>query len=105
MGRFYGAIGFISTYESEPGIWETKSIERKYYGTVQKRSYRWDSSSHINDDLNVSNVISIIADSYLLKNAYAMKYIEFSGSKWKISSFEIDRPRITLTIGGLYNGE
>jgi hypothetical protein len=32
-----------------------------------------------------------------------MKYIEFMGARWKITSVEVKHPRLILTIGGVYN--
>lgn len=105
MARFSGKIGFIKSKETEPGVWENETIERTYYGDITRAVRRWDKSENINDDVNVNNSISIVADSYIYNNIYAMKYIRWMGALWKIESFEIQRPRISLTIGGLYNGE
>jgi hypothetical protein len=34
-----------------------------------------------------------------------MRYVEFMGAKWKVSSVDATkRPRLVLTLGGLYNG-
>ena len=32
-----------------------------------------------------------------------MRYVEFMGAKWKISSVEVQYPRLILTVGGVYN--
>ena len=32
-----------------------------------------------------------------------MKYIEFMGTKWKITSVEKLYPRLILIVGGVYN--
>ena len=32
-----------------------------------------------------------------------MKYIEFEGTKWKITNVEVRYPRLNLTVGGIYN--
>lgn len=104
MSRFYGEIGFISTIESEPGIWTDKMIERKYRGEIKKNFRKWSSSEHLNDDVNISNTVSVLADTYMYNNIYAMKYIRLGGVLWKITDIEIQRPRLILSIGGLYNG-
>ncbi len=33
-----------------------------------------------------------------------MKYVRWQGERWRITNIEIQRPRIVLTIGGIYNG-
>ena len=106
MAKFYGAIGFAETVETDPGIWEEKIVERSYSGDVIRNIRKLQSSSNsVNDNINVSNSISIVADPYAEQNMYAMRYVVFKGSKWKISSVDVNYPRLILTIGGLYNAE
>ena len=105
MGRFYGQIGFLITEETVPGVWTEKIDERPYYGDVLKHKMNWNSSEHLNDNITLNNDISILADSFAYKNVGAMKYVSWKGACWKISSAEIEYPRIRLTIGGVYNGE
>lgn len=104
MAKFYGTIGFAETVETDPGIWEEKIVEHSYYGDVIRniRNLQTPSDS-VNDNINVSNEISIVADPYATQNMYAMRYIVFQGAKWKITSVTVSYPRLTLTIGGLYN--
>lgn len=104
MAKFYGVIGFASTVETDPGIWEETITERNYYGDVVRNMRMLQTpSSTVNDNVNISNEISIVADPYAELNVYAMRYVEFKGNKWKITNADINYPRITLTIGGLYN--
>lgn len=104
MAKFYGVIGFASTVETDPGIWEETITERHYYGDVVRNMRMLQTpSSTVNDNVNISNEISIVADPYAELNVYAMRYVEFKGNKWKITNADINYPRITLAIGGLYN--
>lgn len=105
MAKFYGNIGYIKTVETEPGVWEEEVIERPYYGDLTKNTFRSQSSGGVNDDINISNTISVIADPYANENFHYMKYVVFMGAKWKITNADIQYPRIHLTIGGVYNGE
>ena len=59
--------------------------------------------STLNDDINVANEISIVADPYANQNFHLMKYVEFMGTKWKITTVEVQYPRLILSIGGVYN--
>ena len=82
MSKWYGAIGFAETEEIEPGVWRSVVTEKSYFGDVI--SNRWNrqvSSNSTNDDINISNSISIVADPY------AVQY-----------------PRLILSIGGVWNG-
>lgn len=105
MAKYYGKIGFVETVETAPSVWEERTIERPYYGDVLSATRRWQASEHLNDNLEVSNRISIVADAYACNTFHAMRYIEWMGALWKISSVEVQHPRLILTIGGVYNGE
>lgn len=103
MPKYYGKIGFSETVETRPGIWEEQIIERDYYGDVLKISKRFDNSSYLNDNLNISNQFSIVADPYARDHFHSMRYLTWCGTKWKISSVQVDYPRLSLEVGGLYN--
>lgn len=104
MAKFYGVIGFAETEETEPGVWEEKIVEHSYYGDVIRNIRKLQTSSNsVNDNIVISNEISIVADPYAEQNIYAMRYVVFKGNKWKIESADVNYPRITLSIGGVYN--
>ena len=104
MAKFYGAIGYAKTVETMPGVWTEQITERDYYGDVIRNSRRLQSSDKVNDDINISNQISIVADPYAINNFHSMRYAEFMGAKWKISDVEVQYPRLVRSLGGLYNG-
>ena len=105
MAKYYGAIGYAETVETRPGVWTEQITERKYTGDQLQNSRDLRSADQLNDDINVSIRISIIADPFAYNNFHTMRYIEFMGAKWKISRVEVQHPRLILTVGGLYNGE
>ena len=104
MAKFYGNIGFAETVETEPGVWVEKMTVRPYYGDLVRNTRRLENSGGVNDNVNISNDISIIADPYANHNFHSIRYIEFMGAKWKVSNIEVRYPRLILTIGGVYNG-
>jgi hypothetical protein len=105
MAKFYGKIGYSTTEETAPGVWEENVTERSYYGDLIRNTRRYQSTDQVNDDLNISNEISILADPYAYENFHSMKYVEFMGAKWKVTSVEVQYPRLILSVGGVYNGE
>lgn len=105
MDRFYGAVGYITTVETRPGIYTPTTVERNYYGNVNRKNYRWESSNHMNDDTTMSMEIAIMADEYAYQHCSELKYVEYMGAKWKVNTITPDRPRLVLTIGGEYNGK
>lgn len=105
MAKFYGAIGYARLEETTPGVWLDVVIEKKYRGDVVLDQRRWRTEEKVNDDITLDNSISILADGYAYENIGNMKYIVWNGTPWKIQSFSINRPRIAIQIGGVYNGE
>ena len=104
MNKFYGKIGYAITKETVPGVWVEQIVERSYYGDVIRNIRRLQSSENLNDDINISNEISIVADAFANQNFHSMRYVEYMGTKWKVSSIEVKYPRLILSIGGVYNG-
>ena len=103
MAKWFGKIGYAETVEERPGIWIEKIIEHEYFGDVLRNSRRLQSSNKVNDDINISNEISIVADPFANQNFHSMRYAEFMGTKWKITDIEVQYPRLILTLGGVYN--
>lgn len=104
MAKFYGIIGYGVTEQTEPGVWVEKIVERKYYGDVVRNYRRSESTEHLNDDLNISNTFSIVADAFAYDHCFAIRYIFWMGAKWKVTGVEMSRPRLLLTVGGVYRG-
>ena len=104
MAKYYGKIGYIETIETEPDIWDNQVVEREYYGEFIRNSSKFQTSGGVNDNVNASNEISIVADPYATQNFASMRYIEYMGTRWKITNVEVRYPRLILSVGGVYNG-
>lgn len=104
MAKFCGVIGFVNTVETEPGVWEEDVTTRMYYGDLTRNTRRLQSTDQLNDDINIANEVSILADPYANENFHSMRYVEFMGAKWKVSNVEVQYPRLILTLGGVWNG-
>lgn len=106
MAKWFGTIGFAETVETKPGVWEEQITERKYYGDVIRNTRRLQSTDQLNNDINIANEISIVADPFATNHIYAMRYVEFMGTRWMVSTVDAgQRPRLILSIGGVYNGK
>ena len=103
MAKWFGKIGFTETKETNPGVWEEVITVREYYGDVTRNTRRFQSSENLNDNVVVSNDISIVADPYAIQNFHSIRYIEFMGAKWKINNVEVSYPRLILTLGDICN--
>lgn len=103
MAKFYGAIGYAETTETAPGVWSEGFTERNYFGDVIKNTRRWQAGENLNDNLVVNNIISIVADPFANDNIHTMRYVRWMGVAWKITNVEVQRPRLILTLGGVFN--
>ena len=104
MSKFYGPIGYITQQEISPGIWDDVVVERSYRGDILQNIRKWEANEHKNDDLVITNRISIIADPFAYDNFSTIRYVSWMGVRWKVNSIEIQRPRLILTLGEVYNG-
>lgn len=104
MGKWAGKIGFAVPKETAPGVWKDEIVQRTYYGDMTRNTRRLQSSGNFNDNLVIANELSIIADPYANENFHAVRYAEFMGTKWKISSVQVQFPRLILELGEVYNG-
>ena len=105
MSKWYGKIGFTYTGEIEPGLWvESEVIECQYFGDIMSNRWKRQNSGNVNDDINISNQISVLADPYAVNHVSSMTWIEFSNEKWKVTDVEVQYPRLIITLGGVYNG-
>ena len=103
MAKFCGIIGFAETKETKPGVWTEQIIEHVYFGDMNRNTRRLQSSGNLNDNIVIANELSIVADPYANENFHAIRYVEFMGTKWKISTVEVQYPRLILTLGDEYN--
>lgn len=106
MAKYYGKIGFAILEENVPGVWIENIVERNHYGDVIRNRRKLSSdSSQLNDNINISNEISIVADPFACQNFHSMRYVEYMGTKWKVTDVEVQYPRLILSLGGIYNEE
>lgn len=104
MAKFYGEIGYGIPMELRPGVWDEMIEERSYFGDVIENSFRNTQGDGVVDDINVNNKISIVADTFAYQHFHTIRYVIWLGVKWKVSNVVVQSPRLTLSIGGVYNG-
>ena len=100
--KWYGQLGYRESVEVEPGVWEDQITEVNKYGDILRNFSSNQQGAKINDDISVSNQISIVADPDLLKSFHKIIYITFGGAKWRVSTVEVQYPRVLVTLGSLY---
>ena len=104
MARFFGRVGYGESVEGAPGVWADEIIERSYFGDVIRNTRDLKPGENLNADLSVQNSISIVADAYANDHFFAIRYVEWAGVLWTVSSVEVQSPRLLLRLGEVYNG-
>jgi hypothetical protein len=106
--RFFGTVGYATSAETAPGVWQEIITEYPYYGDVIRNARRLEQPSQtppvVNPGIALENSFSILADAQAYANFKSMRYVSWEGSKWQITNVEHRRPRLILTIGGQWDG-
>jgi hypothetical protein len=106
--RFSGAVGSATSTEVRPGVWEDVITERTYFGNIIRNTRRLEAPSLVppvvQGTVALDNSFSIMSDPDAYENYLNFRYITWEGQRWEITSVEVKRPRLILTIGGLWNG-
>lgn len=106
--KYSGMAGVVEdSIEISPGIWKPAGVREikatgDFVSSRKEFSVRSDST---NDDVTMSNTISIVMSKDLFNNLSNLRYLTVNGARYKVTSFEINRPRIVITLGGLWNGD
>lgn len=104
MPKFHGRIGYGENTEALPGVFVDAVVEYLYYGDVIRDSRQLQQIDNLNEDIQVGVSISIVGNAYALEHYLAIRYVEWAGELWSVSDVEIQRPRLILRLGGVYNG-
>jgi hypothetical protein len=104
MARFAGKIGFGLTVDKGNGKHELEVTERTYLGDVIRNAKRFNEDAKVNDNIVLSNSISIVADPFANTHVAAIRYVNWMGALWKVTRIETQSPRLILELGGVYNG-
>lgn len=104
MARFFGRVGYGIDTDQGHGVHETVITERTYSGDVPRNYRRYQDGEKVNNDLTTSTLISIVSDSYANEHFFAIRYVEWAGTLWEVTSVDQESPRLLLQLGGKYNG-
>lgn len=104
MAKYAGLVGYVTQEERVPGVWSPVENPRRMRGDVIRMSSSSQNGDKINENITLNHRVSLVGDAYAFDNYYTIRWIEIDGFKWEVSSIEVRRPRLVLTIGGMYNG-
>lgn len=105
MAKFSGKVGFIETSETVPGVWDEVVTEKHYTGDITGDYKRWTGpTGGSSDTLTTKTEISVIIDAYANLHFPNIRYVVWMGARWTVSTVDVKRPRLIMTLGGVYNG-
>lgn len=104
MSKFYGLVGFTISEETAKDVWEPIEKSRYYTGDMIRNQRRWANGESVNENLDISNEISLVMDNFMQDHMGALKWVEIGSTKWKVNSITLNYPRVQITLGGVYNG-
>lgn len=103
--RFYGLIGFATTNtDNDDDIWKEEIIAKPYMGDVIRHGWNAQPAEKLTKDIKLNAQISIIADEFAYDFMHLIRYAVYRNAKWEVTAIDIQRPRLILTLGGVYNG-
>jgi hypothetical protein len=102
--RFHGNVGFGETVETSPGVWEDVIVVHEFFGDVTRAARKLAEGEDLNQDLSLTNTINIVANAYAAEHFFEVRYVEWQGVRWTVTDVEIQRPRLLLRLGEVYNG-
>ena len=107
MAKYSGMLGYVMpAKEDPPGIWKPSAVvEKRGRGDLIGQTINNEDVGGLSDGITINNQLSIIMDPFVNKNLESLKYVILYGTRWEIKSMTINRPRVILTLGGVYNGE
>jgi len=79
MAKFHGKVGYGETVEASPGVNVDLIVEHWFYGDVVRNTRQLREGENLNQDLAVSNSISIVASAYAREHFFAIRYVEWAG--------------------------
>ena len=104
--KYFGNVGFVMTKLSKtiPDVYEEEVVTKPYHGDILEPRMRFTKGEHQLDDVDIPNKFSLLLDAFAMENFQYIKFIEWMGARWKVTEVDLGYPRITLSIGGVYNG-
>lgn len=104
MTRYSGLIGFATkSTETTPGVWTEGITERKMTGDVLDARLSQSIAESVNPSLTINNRVSVVGDRFSFENYSSIRYAEYLGQKWAVTSIQVLRPRLILQLGGPWN--
>jgi hypothetical protein len=104
MAKVRVIVGYGEQTDTGGGVWEDVITERPYKATLTRNARHLRDGENLHQDIFLSNSIRIVADAYARDHYFAVRFVEFHGAPWVVTEAVVERPGLTLRLGGIYNG-
>lgn len=105
MARFFDNVGFAPNATIVDGVWSGNITERAYKGDILEETRSIEPGEKVEDDIRVQHRIRIIGDAFAIENFPNIRYVLWRGVRWVVNSATLERPEITMSLGGVYQGD
>lgn len=102
MAKYAGLVGYVTETEKSLGVWSATEVVRPMQGDVLRATSVFQGADNINSDITLQHRISLVGDSYLYEHFFEIRWLEYAGSKWEVTTVEVKKPRVIVTLGGIY---
>lgn len=102
--RYSGKVGYSSPAEVAPDVWQDQFTERIYGGEVLRDTRYFAQGETVLGEVRFQTRLSVVADAFALEHFTDIRYAEWAGRFWTVESASVERPRLILVLGGIYNG-
>lgn len=98
-------IGFYEEYEEGLGIINRRITEYKYKSKVKKTFRTTDNQGVINTTPIFNLTFDLIYEDHILENIQSISYVKYNNMYFNIQNISFKKPRMQISVGGIYNGE
>ena len=104
MTKYAGKVGFVKLEKTKYDTFEEVVTEVSLTGDILQSGFNYKIRPYETDEPIPNVRVSLKSTSYLQSNLQYMRYLILDGSPYKIETLSNQRPRVVVTLGGVYNG-
>lgn len=105
MAKYAGLVGYATDVQSSPGVWSQVIAPKRMRGDIIRQSSSNQNDDKVNSDVALVHRVSLVGDAFAFDNYFKIKWVTLYGQKWEVTTIEVQRPRLIVSLGGIWNGE